>query len=170
VCPAEDGGYGLLGVSLLSPGPGLAPSAEDAAAGDGEGSSDTSRGNVSIEKARMLEGMFRGVLWSHPLTALSQIRALQLSSWSSVGVGRLMHDVDSPDDVSSLCRRLVLRRRARQEEKERQQPEQEWSADGDENFGCLSLPTSAPRTPNPTAPAPRCRHTIQALKDLGLLL
>jgi glycosyltransferase A (GT-A) superfamily protein (DUF2064 family) len=53
----------------------------------------------------LAESCFQGVLWSHPLTALSQLKALT-DAGVAVKLGRLMYDVDEPDDVMALCRRL----------------------------------------------------------------
>jgi len=75
LCPAADGGYGMLAVS----------------------------GSVPAE------AVFAGVRWSDPLTALSQIKALtDANGAGAVTIGRLMHDVDEPDDVYALCQRLLL--------------------------------------------------------------
>jgi glycosyltransferase A (GT-A) superfamily protein (DUF2064 family) len=71
VCPAHDGGYGMLCV------PHDAPSS-----------------------------IFQGVLWSHPLTAVSQIKALT-DAGVRVTIGRVMHDIDEPSDVMALAERLV---------------------------------------------------------------
>lgn len=91
LCPADDGGYAMLCVP---------PQA------------DASR-------------VFAGVHWSHPLTAVSQLKALTdqnhhpTTTTSStlnanaihmtVHIGRLLHDIDEPQDVKRLCERLRLR-------------------------------------------------------------
>jgi hypothetical protein len=49
--------------------------------------------------------IFKDVLWSQPLTAVSQIKALTDCN-IVVKLGRLMHDVDEPEDVEQLCERL----------------------------------------------------------------
>jgi glycosyltransferase A (GT-A) superfamily protein (DUF2064 family) len=71
LCPAQDGGYGMLAVP---------PSATAAAT-------------------------FTGIRWSHSLTAVSQLKALTDDN-VPVRIGRLMHDVDEPEDVLSLMQRL----------------------------------------------------------------
>eukprot|EP00980_Cylindrotheca_fusiformis_P020622 scaffold7691_cov97-Cylindrotheca_fusiformis.AAC.2 len=71
ICPADDGGYGMLCV------PSFACS----------------------------RSVFQGVYWSHPLTAVSQMKALTDKSIPVV-VGQLMHDIDEPHDVHMLCERL----------------------------------------------------------------
>jgi glycosyltransferase A (GT-A) superfamily protein (DUF2064 family) len=75
LCPAADGGYGMLSVPAHAPA----------------------------------EAVFRGVKWSHPLTAVSQIKALTDIEGVSVRLGRLMHDIDETSDVKALCERLRLR-------------------------------------------------------------
>ena len=72
LCPAHDGGYGLLSI------PKHAPSSK----------------------------IFAGVRWSHPLTAVSQLKALTDNS-VNVSLGKLMYDVDEPEDVQNLAIRLV---------------------------------------------------------------
>lgn len=71
LCPAEDGGYGMLCV----------PPAADS------------------------QQTFARVLWSHPLTALSQIKALTDQN-IMVTIGKVMQDIDDPEDVRRLCQLL----------------------------------------------------------------
>mmetsp|Transcript_10623 Transcript_10623/g.21923 ORF Transcript_10623/g.21923 Transcript_10623/m.21923 type:complete len:449 (-) Transcript_10623:132-1478(-) len=55
--------------------------------------------------------IFSNVRWSHPLTAVSQLKALT-DAGVDVSIGRLMHDVDEAEDVRDLAGRLsVFRRR-----------------------------------------------------------
>ena len=72
LCPANDGGYGLLSI------PKHAPSLQ----------------------------IFSRVRWSHPLTAVSQLKALTDCN-VDVSIGTLMYDIDEPDDVHDLVKRLV---------------------------------------------------------------
>ena len=72
LCPANDGGYGLLSI------PYDAPSSK----------------------------IFKGLRWSHPLTAVSQMKALTDNN-VDVTLGKLMYDIDEPNDVKDLARRLV---------------------------------------------------------------
>jgi glycosyltransferase A (GT-A) superfamily protein (DUF2064 family) len=123
LCPAQDGGYGLLGVA------------------------------VSSNNRHMLDALFRGVLWSHPLTALSQVRAAQLAGFGPVRLGPIMRDIDVPEDVTNLCQRLM------RQSTEDAPPDDASVADSE--FGCL-------RAPSTSAPG-RCRYTRQALQELGLL-
>lgn len=71
LCPAEDGGYGMLSVPPHVP----------------------------------TEQVFHGVRWSQSLTAISQVKALT-DAGITVRIGRLMYDIDEPDDVHALVRRL----------------------------------------------------------------
>jgi glycosyltransferase A (GT-A) superfamily protein (DUF2064 family) len=72
LCPANDGGYGLLSI------PKHAPSLQ----------------------------IFSRVRWSHPLTAVSQLKALTDCN-VDVSIGTLMYDIDEPNDVHDLVTRLV---------------------------------------------------------------
>lgn len=77
LCPAADGGYGMLSV----------PSTIDAST------------------------VFAGIRWSQPLTAVSQLKALSDAATAgstrlTTRLGRLMYDVDEPEDVRSLWTRL----------------------------------------------------------------
>jgi glycosyltransferase A (GT-A) superfamily protein (DUF2064 family) len=123
LCPAQDGGYGLLGVA------------------------------VSSNNRHMLDALFRGVLWSHPLTALSQVRAAQLAGFGPVRMGPIMRDVDVPEDVTNLCQRLMYPSTG--------DPSPDAAPVADSEFGCLRAPSSS-------APG-RCRYTRQALQELELL-
>lgn len=128
LCPAADGGYGLLSV----------PPHADATA------------------------VFRNVVWSHPLTALSQLKALT-DAHIRVTLGPLMHDVDEFSDVVALARRLGP---------------QACGADGTAaSESSLSRPSALvaqfpfATTPDATTMTTfsSCRYTRQALMDLGLL-
>lgn len=48
---------------------------------------------------------FTGVQWSHPLTALSQLKALS-DQGVTVNLGPVMYDVDDEDDLNALCKRF----------------------------------------------------------------
>ena len=50
------------------------------------------------------DAIFSNVLWSDPLTALSQLKALT-DCLVSVRLGRIMYDVDEPEDVRKLLER-----------------------------------------------------------------
>ena len=71
LCPAADGGYGLL----------------------------------SVPSSANPRSCFANVQWSHPLTALSQMKALT-DQGLAVTLGPIMHDIDDGDDMEQLCRRL----------------------------------------------------------------
>mmetsp|Transcript_10723 Transcript_10723/g.25554 ORF Transcript_10723/g.25554 Transcript_10723/m.25554 type:complete len:409 (-) Transcript_10723:68-1294(-) len=73
LCPADDGGYGMLCVP---------PTADPSVT-------------------------FQDVYWSHPLTAISQIKALT-DQGIMVKIGKCMNDIDEPDDVRALCKRLAV--------------------------------------------------------------
>lgn len=73
LCPANDGGYGLLSVPIHAP--------------------------CSI---------FSGVRWSNHLTAVSQVKAMT-DAGVDVSLGKLMFDVDEPEDVHLLAERLTTK-------------------------------------------------------------
>ena len=70
LCPANDGGYGLLALPPCAPA-----------------------------------SVFLGIRWSCALTAISQLKALS-DAGIDVSIGRLMYDIDEPEDVRSLAKRL----------------------------------------------------------------
>lgn len=74
LCPADDGGYGMLSVPINAP----------------------------------LQ-LFHGVRWSNKLTAVSQLKALSDSN-VDISIGKMMNDVDEPDDVIRLAKRLICSR------------------------------------------------------------
>lgn len=79
LCPAMDGGYGLLSV----------PAGVDAQ-------------KVFLP---LSAGNHSNIRWSTCLTALAQIKALTDVD-IRVRLGRLMHDMDEPKDLEGLCQRL----------------------------------------------------------------
>lgn len=70
LCPANDGGYGLLSVPVHAP-----------------------------------SSIFSGVRWSNHLTAISQLKALT-DAGVNISIGKLMYDIDEPEDVHGLASRL----------------------------------------------------------------
>eukprot|EP00546_Thalassionema_frauenfeldii_P007503 CAMPEP_0178915888 /NCGR_PEP_ID=MMETSP0786-20121207/12298_1 /TAXON_ID=186022 /ORGANISM="Thalassionema frauenfeldii, Strain CCMP 1798" /LENGTH=285 /DNA_ID=CAMNT_0020589091 /DNA_START=140 /DNA_END=997 /DNA_ORIENTATION=+ len=99
--------------------------------------------------------VFNDILWSHPLTALAQMKALTDQS-IIVRIGRIMHDIDEPEDVRQLIQKL----RSQQKEDKRILP----------NFKVLE--SSSISNPSSIAVEEKngeCVHTRKALKDLGLL-
>lgn len=96
---------------------------------------DGGYGMLSLPPAAVAHQVFQGVLWSHPLTAVSQLKALTdqhqhyyesdssaslASSASSAPcengtsrpplsaiLGQLMYDIDEPANVHALCQRLL---------------------------------------------------------------
>lgn len=114
LCPADDGGYGMLCVP---------PDA------------DPSR-------------TFRDLYWSHPLTAISQVKALTDQN-IKVNIGKVMNDIDEPSDVKALCKRL---------------------AEGDEDEGKnLNSHSGGHFNGQITCRHPSCHHTRKALKTAGFL-
>ena len=81
LCPANDGGYGMLSVPPTT---------------------------TTTMTATTTEKVFAGVRWSHSLTALSQLKALT-DAGIPVQLGRLMYDIDEPDDVHALVERLKMK-------------------------------------------------------------
>jgi glycosyltransferase A (GT-A) superfamily protein (DUF2064 family) len=116
LCPAQDGGYGMLAVP---------PSAA-------------------------AEAIFGGIRWSQSLTAVSQLKALT-DAGVPVRIGRLMHDVDEPEDVQALVQRL----------NERPSRGSPTNAPADV-LVCSSHAPGQERTSD-------CPRTRQVLSDLGLL-
>ena len=128
VCPANDGGYGMLCVPPQAP----------------------------------TEAVFAGIRWSDPLTALGQIKALTDCN-IPVRLGRMMNDIDEPEDVQALCQRLSSRMEASKGEVTGAFVEQIEIEDED---GDVLLQSS---TFCGVAQTGDCRHTIRVLKELNLL-
>jgi glycosyltransferase A (GT-A) superfamily protein (DUF2064 family) len=69
---------------------------------------DGGYGMISIPACVASGQAFRGVVWSQSLTALSQIKALTDANPNvRIQLGRLMYDIDEPDDLLELCQRLL---------------------------------------------------------------
>jgi glycosyltransferase A (GT-A) superfamily protein (DUF2064 family) len=95
LCPAQDGGYGMLSI----PGNVLASSSSSSSLDDDD--------DDAAAAAATHTAIFASMLWSHPLTAICQIKALTDAGVASIRIGKLMHDVDEPSDVVALARRLL---------------------------------------------------------------
>ena len=126
LCPAGDGGYGMLCL------PAIVPSTT----------------------------VFSGVRWSHPLTALSQLKALT-DLGIPVRLGRLMNDIDEPDDLQALANRLMSN------EKTEKSVETRVTND----VLLMSSPTaSRPSRVTTNGTTTWCHHTKLVLKELDLLI
>ena len=124
LCPANDGGYGMLCVPSRAP----------------------------------TMAVFQGIRWSNQPTALGQLKALT-DCGIPVRLGRLMNDIDEPEDVNALCQRLRSRRK-------RQVEEQVDTTDAAEVNGDVLLKSSIRANKIRTGD---CRHTTRVLRELGLL-
>lgn len=72
-------------------------------------SEDGGYGMLSIPPSVSLsEPVFANVRWSQSLTAISQLKALTDAN-VPVKIGRLMYDIDEPEDVQALARRLQIK-------------------------------------------------------------
>lgn len=69
---------------------------------------DGGYGMLSVPPGLRADQVFTGVRWSTSLTAVSQLKAMS-DAGISTRIGRLMYDVDEPDDVQSLWKRLQLK-------------------------------------------------------------
>lgn len=50
--------------------------------------------------------VFHGVMWSHPLTCISQLQALGRCGVRNIRVGQLMYDIDESKDILAFAQRL----------------------------------------------------------------
>ena len=122
LCPANDGGYGLLSVPIHAP--------------------------CSI---------FSGVRWSNHLTAVSQLKAIT-DAGVSVSLGKLMFDIDEPEDVHLLAKRLTAMK--------------ETKCNPCERNDVLSQFTSELRNTTTScvgAFGKDCPHTLQVMMELGVI-
>jgi hypothetical protein len=133
LCPAADGGYGMLSV------PPHAPS----------------------------ETVFRNVIWSHPLTAITQIKALTDCVGVNIRVGRIMHDVDEATDVKALCERLRLREEGEEAATSTDTDTSLATPLNDNNVQVQSASAAAVTAARPQTGT--CRFTRKALMKLGQL-
>jgi glycosyltransferase A (GT-A) superfamily protein (DUF2064 family) len=101
---------------------------------------------------------FADMYWSHRLTAVSQIKALT-DQKIMVSVGKLMHDIDEPEDVHALCKRL-----------KNNEDENEWK-DLHKNLGHVHIGSQSMTKcfRRIRSSHPPCQYTLRALEDAGLL-
>lgn len=116
---------------------------------------DGGYGMLSVPYHAPSNQVFAGVRWSHPLTALSQIKALT-DTGAHVKLGRLMYDIDEPQDVHALCQRLELPA----------QSEESLSVDDDIAYDDCLLLSSSHECALQTSD---CPYTRQLLQDFKLL-
>lgn len=115
-------------------------------------SADGGYGLLSVPSHAPAHRIFAGVRWSDPLTLASQLKALTDED-VRVTIGRVMYDVDEPNDVVQLVERLQ---------------EKENRLDGSEDETDDNLAKAPPTTTRQEITAGSCVFTIQALQDLKL--
>ncbi len=123
MCPADDGGYGMLSV------PRNAPSSQ----------------------------IFRGVRWSDNLTAVSQLKSLS-DCCIDISIGKMMNDVDEPDDVIRLAKRFISSRESNQD-----------GSSQSKNDALQSFSSSIGVTIGDVDTANACQYTWKALFDLNVI-
>eukprot|EP00986_Skeletonema_menzelii_P005783 scaffold2144_cov149-Skeletonema_menzelii.AAC.3 len=123
MCPADDGGYGMLSV------PRNAPSSQ----------------------------IFQGVRWSNSLTAVSQLKSLS-DCCIDISIGKMMNDVDEPEDVIRLAKRLI---------RSRDDIQYDDSEGKEDILNSLSSKIGSAIRDRDTSNA--CLHTWEALIDLKVI-
>lgn len=118
--------------------------------------SDGGYGMLCIPPKAPTDTIFQGIRWSDPLTALSQLKVLS-DCHIPIRLGRLMNDIDEPEDVQALCQRISKQQQRGGTVRNDYYPEEDNDA----------LTKSAPGSS--TAQTGSCRYTIKALTELGLL-
>lgn len=134
-------------------------------------SDDGGYGMLCVPSSSVKRGIFQNVLWSHPLTAVSQLKALT-DACIPVVLGHLMHDIDETEDVHKLCERLSSKGGKKEK-------------DGTKTVGLELCSTyyhhrstridgkddgsSTAMTPSIKSRHPECKYTEQALQKLGQL-
>ena len=134
ICPANDGGYGMLCVPPQAPA----------------------------------DAVFKGIRWSDRLTALGQIKALT-DCGIPVRLGRVMNDIDEPEDVHALCQRLS--ERTMKVSQIAYEPTETGAGASQTNqlFEDDADVLSRSSTDSGAAQTGDCQYTIRALIELNLL-
>ena len=140
---------------------------------------DGGYGMISIPSSIPSHLAFRGVRWSNPLTAISQLKALTDSnSEIIIRIGQMMNDVDEPDDVWDLAEILVRERNNLHKAKDCMEHENATTETSTNKNDCeeldalsqLSQVTISSNTFNVGKDKPlSCKHTWQSLLDQGLI-
>ena len=119
---------------------------------------DGGYGMLSIPSSIASQNAFSNVLWSHPLTAVSQLKALTdaADGMTSIQIGSLMQDIDTPGDLERFCHSYLPH------------------GDDDEEHNTITSVLDHPvggSTSNHTISSdhPTCFFMIQALQQLGKL-
>ena len=153
LCPAHDGGYGLLSIPI--------PNNNNNNNNNNNPPPPVSLSSTSIDK------VFAGVRWSHPLTAVSQLKALGNAGIYNIQLGSLMRDIDEPQDVHDFCQRLLLR--SKKEESKMSSIDNVTTIDPSTlpKDDCLVWPSNT--SSNRTIEVGACRYSRNTLMELGLL-
>jgi glycosyltransferase A (GT-A) superfamily protein (DUF2064 family) len=102
LCPTFDGGYGMLCLPSVSSSSSSSVPSSSSYSGISE---DKKKDNHKHYHSRPSQEMlFSNILWSHPLTAICQLKALTDHN-IPIRIGRIMQDIDEPKDVWDLYRR-----------------------------------------------------------------
>ena len=120
---------------------------------------DGGYGLLSVPASVDAHQVFDGVLWSHSSTALSQLKALS-DAHVSVRVGRLMYDIDEPNDVHDLCLRL--------QEQQAMSDAASQPVHNGEHDNCLFRSSSSDSGDSRTSDCPRTRQVLVELQLLDV--
>mmetsp|Transcript_41834 Transcript_41834/g.100842 ORF Transcript_41834/g.100842 Transcript_41834/m.100842 type:complete len:336 (+) Transcript_41834:153-1160(+) len=133
-------------------------------------SDDGGYGMLCVPSTSVSKGIFQNVYWSHPLTAVSQLKALTDASIPVV-LGQLMHDIDEPEDVTKLCQRLSSRAKIGTENKiaAAAKPMGLDICSSYESSGGGGRSAEDSKVAQVQSTHPECKYTKLALKELDML-
>ncbi|CAJ1934635.1 unnamed protein product [Cylindrotheca closterium] len=131
-------------------------------------SDDGGYGMLCVPSTSVSRRIFENVYWSHPLTAVSQLKALTDASIPVI-LGQLMHDIDEPEDVTKLCQRISSRAKI---VTENNVATKLTGLEMPSSYSSSSLDMSATEDTKVThvkSLHPECKYTKLALEELGSL-
>lgn len=122
--------------------------------------------------------IFQGVRWSSSLTAVSQVKALSDNGIDTI-LGSLMNDIDEPDDVIHLAKRLIISNSEQRNlpalEKNNEAASDEMATSKDRLLYCSEI-LGGPRINDEVIAREQyshqnfcCIHTFQELLMLGII-
>eukprot|EP00559_Dactyliosolen_fragilissimus_P007634 CAMPEP_0184858210 /NCGR_PEP_ID=MMETSP0580-20130426/3334_1 /TAXON_ID=1118495 /ORGANISM="Dactyliosolen fragilissimus" /LENGTH=196 /DNA_ID=CAMNT_0027354239 /DNA_START=396 /DNA_END=983 /DNA_ORIENTATION=+ len=110
--------------------------------------------------------VFDGVRWSNPLTAISQLKVLS-DHGMNIKIGSLMEDIDEPQDLIELAKRLCMRRSSVKSESKRNQ------SNNDNDKGFVQSKDALHISPAEKIPkldqSLDCPHTFEACLETGII-
>lgn len=107
--------------------------------------------------------IFHGVIWSNPLTCISQLQALGRCGVRNIRVGQLMYDIDESKDILAFAQRLCNGRNTNRTNTKKM-------CEGEVSSSSSSLPSETNENCNSLEMSETCKHCWDELCKIQVII